>query len=397
MENKKRKWEREYEQYSNSTELDDRIEYLQDLINRKVATKDEYEGHKKVTAIKANLPKVKNILELRGKLDGEIKEIKAELAKRELSEKIDKAIIVLDDEMKKLEEEKIRLEKEIKDNPEKKAELQTKLAENEKKIQENNVKFGKCHEEKKKESKNAEKSKFKDITTEDLKAQSAQISMNISKCNLACNKLMQGFSWKSIEVALDKFENEKLTAKGKETAKMKQNREAAKAANEKQEAEKAIANLTKFQKFKNWAKNLWDKATAPFFEEDEKEQSEGPEKEEAKAESKEEKPKFWQKVKAWFKGEDAKTKTGDKGKDDSEKESEPKTPEKEPTKEDTFRQYLRQVAEKRIDGIEQEKLDAEKAEKEARRKAAIEKLKANREGKDTGAKITKLDKEDDGR
>jgi len=418
MENKKRKWEIKYEEYSSSTELDERIEYLGDLINGKVATKEEFEEHKKLAAIKNNLPKVKNILDLRGKLEEQVIELKAEISKRKLIATCDKYIEKLENQMKQLEEENEKLESEMKDpklTPEKKAEIKSKLEENQNKRQTNNRKFGEIQEEKQKNSKDAEKSKFKDITTEELENKELQLHTNISKCNLACNKLMQGYSWKSVEVALDKFENERLTAKGKNAEKMKKNRAAAKEEPEKEaekeaekepekeeekeaekEPEKALAKITGWQKLKNGAKAILEKIDKFLFEKDE----EKPEKEENTVS--ETKPTVWQKIKDWFKKEEK----------DSEKQPEKgpeKGPEKEPikepikqSKEDSFRQYLKDVAEKGIDCVEQERLEAEKAEKEARRNAAIEKLKANREGKDVGAINTNLDKQlygqdDDGR
>lgn len=373
---KKRKWEREYEKYSTSTELDERLEYLQDLINGKVATKEEYAEHKKLTAVKANLPKVKNILELRQKLEQQRKELKDEIARRELVGKYDKATKILEDEMKKLQEEKARLEQEIKDpklKPEKKAELQTKLAENSKKIQDNNIKFGKCHEGMETENNKIEQSKFKDVSLEELKNKAVSISSHISQCNLACNKLMQGFSWQSIEVALDKYEGEKLKAKGKEAGKMKQNREAAKASNAKgqqaksqdgeEQEENSLATLTTWQKVKNWAKSTWGKIKGQFVEDEEQEEQEESEGA-VKPEKAAEKPTFWQKVKNWFKEDESneKSEKGNSGKESSGKATD---------KEESFRQYLKDVAEKGMDGVEQEKT-------EARMKSAREKLEANR-------------------
>ena len=387
---KKRKWERDYEKYLASNELDERIEYLQDLINGKVALKEEYEEHKKLTAIKANLPKVKNILELRGKLEEERKEINQEIARRELIGKCEKAIKLLEDEMTKLEEEHSNIEKEMKANPEKKAELQTKLAENEKKRQENNVKFGNTHERLRQENEKTEQSKFKETSLEDLKNKAISISSHISQCNLACNKLMQGYSWQSVEVALDKFKGERLTAKDADAKKMQQNREAAKADKierkpakaenyveeepelegdgqpelegelqpEEEHEEKAIAKVTIWQKVKNFGRNLWEKA------------------------------------KKFFKGDEVNEQPEDQPENQPENQPE-KVEEVQPAKkEDTFRQYLRDVAAKGIDGVEQERLDAEKAEKEARRQAAIEKYNASRAGKDIGARITNLEKDD---
>lgn len=383
---KKRKWEREYEQYLNSTELEERLEYLQDLINGKVATKEEYDEHKKLAAIKANLPKVKNILELRGKLEEQRKELKDEITRRELVEKYGKAAKILEDEMEKLLKEKANLEKEIKLKPEKKAELQAKLAENNNKRQENNRKFGKCHEEIEIGNNKTQQGKFKDISLEDLKNEAVLISSNISKCNLACNKLMQGFSWKSIEVALDKYESERLIAKGTNAAKMKQNREAAKASNtkgqqanvklksqdEEEQEENSIATLTRWQKVKNWAKDFakttWGKIKEQFVD---KEEQEVPE--EVIESQIETKPTLWQRVKNWFK-EDEEKEQSEKDKGNSDKVKTEKVAEKE----ESFREYLRNVAEKGMAGVEQEKAEAEKSSKEARMKLAREKLEANR-------------------
>ena len=375
---KKRKWEREYEKYSTSTELDERLEYLQDLINGKVATKEEYAEYKKLTAIKANLPKVQNILKLREKLEGQRKELKDEIARRELVGKYEKAAKILEEEMKKLQGEKVRLEEEIKDpnlKPEKKAELEAKLADNDKKRQKNNIDFGKCHEGIDTENKKTEQSQFKDVSVEDLKNEATSISSHISQCNLACNKLMQGFSWKSIEVALDKYEGERLKAKGKEAAKMKQNREAAKASNAKgqqsksqdgtEQEETSLATLTPWQKVKNWARATWEKIKGPFVEDEQQEESE----EVVEAGTPEEKPTFWQRVKNWFK-EDESNEKSEKGKGSSDKAKSEKSGQ-EAGKEDSFRQYLRDVAEKGMDGVEKEKT-------EARMKSAREKLEANR-------------------
>ncbi len=431
---RKRKWEREYEKYSSSAELEERIEYLTDLTNGKVAMKEEYAELKRLTAIKENLPKVKNILELRGKLQEQREEINAEIKRREYNEKLDKATQKLEDEMKKLEEEYDNLQSELKKpelEPEKKAELQAKLAENANKRQENNKNFGKCQDEIKVQKSNSENNKFKDMTTEDLKNQATNISSNISQCNFACNRLMQGYSWQSIDVALDKFKGEKLTAKGPQAAKMEQNREAAKAANVKgktepakeakteesksdepktivwrskfadeksqeDEEENSLANLTLWQKAKNWVKGTVAKIKSRFQGEEEVEEV-----------VEQDEKSLWEKMKDkinQLRGIEEELEpekkplvkpTAPKQKTEQEVEAETEwekqckeaVQEEKPEKEsNTFRQYLKEVAEKGVDGVEQE-------QKEAKRQAAIEKLKANREGKDSGAIVTKLDKE----
>ena len=480
MEDKKRKWERDYEEYSNSTELDEKISFLEyaqenNGLNNGL-NKEEYKELKKLIAIKENLPKVKNILELKDQLLAQKEEIQKEIAERQKLAKINAECQKLDEEMKKLEEEKVTLEEGLKNNPEKKAEIQGKLKANQAKINQNNKDFGDKQEillkHKRQEDENAKQgkeNKFKGKSTEELQNEVLQISSNISKCNLACNKLMQGYSWQSVEVALDKYEKERYTAKGENAKKIQKNIDAAKDANakgdvsktgSKEEAEtkapeaetkapeaetkapedessataktenkdeNAIAVQTPWQKFKEWCKELWAKFTGKFYDEveiDEEnlENEENKEDVEEAKENVEEKQSLWTKLKdvvnnirnkkekeeakapeAEAKAPEAETKALEVEAKTSEVETKaPETTEKQETKQDSFRQYLRDVAAKGIDGVEQDRLAAEKAEKEAKRQAAIEKLKANREGKDTGAKITNLDKqlygqEDDGR
>lgn len=437
---KKRKWERDYESYANSTELDERIEYLTDLTNGNVAMKEEYQELKRLNAIKANLPKVKNILELREQLETQRKEINEEIKLREQIEKKEKENEDLEakmakefDNINKQNEKLVELLKSGKLSEKQKEVAKIKIKENEDKLkgnvskrQENNKIFGDNLEEIGKLKKQLEeKGKFNGISTEDLRNQVTQTSSNISKCNLACNKLMQGYSWQSVEVALDKFD-EKFTAKGENAAKIKENREAAKAANSKTEQlkmnfgpaakvepvknntveektiikpnsektkqepkreETALKIPTRWQKIKGWAKNWFERMFVEEVEED-KEQVEVPEKKSIFARIKE----------AFMKKEEADKQEENKHEEKTEEvakqeEAKKEGPVKTESKSDIFRQYLRDVAENGIDGVEQEKAEAEKAAKAARMQAAKEKLKANRAGKDTGAIITNLDKE----
>lgn len=368
----------EYEKYSNSTELDDRIAYLKDFIDGRDAFKEDYAEYKKLTAIKTNLPKVKNILELREQLKNQKQAIQNEIKERKSVAEVEKELVILEDEMKNLQEEHDKLEEKIKASktPEEKAELQAKLKNNEKQRQENNVKFGDCHEKNAEIRKRIFIGEFENMTMEDLENKALQISSNISECNIACNRLMKGFSWKSVDVALHKYETEKLVAKGQEATKMKKNREAAKAENSKEQQQVEASETI----------NTKNEEAEPTKTETSSENKTEKEETENALIVKEEKKSVFSKIKDLY----------NRAKNWILRRKEDKDEAKEPetlTKQDAFRQYLKDVAEKGISGIEQEKLDAEKADKEARRKAAIDKLKANRAGKDTGATITKLDKE----
>lgn len=76
----KRKWEVEYEKFA-SDEIENDIKDYEDLEKENKLTKEQYNKLKKLRAVKNNLPKVKNILELRDKLVAERKEIIAEIEK----------------------------------------------------------------------------------------------------------------------------------------------------------------------------------------------------------------------------------------------------------------------------------------------------------------------------
>ena len=89
----KRKWEVEYEKFA-SDDIENDIKDYEDLEKENKLKKEQYNKLKKLRAVKNNIPKVKNILELRDKLVAERKEIiaeiekiKAEIEKRENAEK----------------------------------------------------------------------------------------------------------------------------------------------------------------------------------------------------------------------------------------------------------------------------------------------------------------------
>lgn len=429
-----RKWEQKYEEFSNSKELEEKMAILEDKINGKVAFKEEYEEFKQLNAVKENLPKVKNILQLRENLEKENEEINKEIKKRESRVELNRAVEKLDKELKVLEKEYSKIGSELKSGKlteEEKMRKNLKLKEIESKKQKNNVEFGNYQDQLKIEAEEISKSKYKDISTDELKEQAYQGKMKISKCNLACNKLMQGYSWDSVEVALDKFEEQKFTAKGKEAEKMRKNRVAAKASNTKEQNKEAeqdketekdkVETKTKkqetvskeenqslavqeektmFQKIKEMFKKLTNKAKNWIMGkedfEDEVEEAindEKEEKDEKESESKESLvSKLINKTKEWINGQkesenDAKEVSKDKEEAEIKEEKKAVEEKKEEAKEseqpqkDNFKEYLKFVAENGVNISPEEKAKEDEINKTIEMLVESRKQKAEKEGK----------------
>lgn len=428
-----RKWEQKYEEFSNSKELEEKMAILEDKINGKVAFKEEYEEFKKLSAIKENLPKVKNILQLREKLENENKEINEEIKKREARVQLNKKIEKLEEKLKEHEAEWDKITKELKGelSEEEKTSKKTRLKQIETLKQKNNVEFGNCQDQLKLDAEEIAKSKFKDISTDELKEQAYQGKMKVSKCNLACNKLMQGYSWDSVEVALDKFKDERFTAKGKEAEKMRQNRAAAKSENEKEQNKEVVKNeneneneqvqkseaksqskeqksisnegnkslavpeeKTIFQKIKDKLKNLTNRAKDWIMGKEEEEIEENVaeviEETEKETESKETLiSKLINKTKEWMNKRNKSEKDEEvvENKKEEKKEAEVVENKKEDSKEDEqpkkddFKEYLKFVAENGVNITPEEKAKEDEINKTIEMLVESRRQKAQKEGK----------------
>lgn len=331
-----RKWEEDYQYYSSSILMEEKFAILEDKVNGKVAFKEEYAEYKKLSAIKANLPKVKNILELRKFLENENQEIKDEIEHRLMLTKIAKANEMLEEQMAKLEKDYAKLQTELKDkslSDEDRAKKQQLLKGIEAKKQENNNNFAICQEKFKQEAARNEKNIYKDIAVEELKEKSYQISMKVSKCNLACNKLMQGYSWNSIDLALEKFKDKRLVVTGEQAKKMEAMKSAAKSNGQKEsvkenDEEKALTvsdeKTSVFSRVKGFLQKGWNWVKEKFASKEDKTEQE---------------------------------------KTETEKKEEPKV-ETKTEKEEDFRQYLKAVAEKGVYAVAEEKRNQMETSKE---------------------------------
>lgn len=363
----KRKWEVEYEKFA-SNDIENDIKDYEDLEKENKLTKEQYNKLKKLRAVKNNIPKVKNILELRDKLGAERKEIIAEIEKRE--KKDDKASKESTERKNELEKERIELEKEYNELCEKlnatdldkkgKEELKAKIKENQAKRQENNKKYNEMTaKEVKSETTN---DKFKKESLESLKAKKQEISEKIGKCNLACNILMQGRDWKSVEVELEKFKGRKFKSpdqnKDKENGAEKESSDKENEADAQEKSEETALIPVK-------KKGLWDKLVN-FFK---REKNDGKILE-FKDETAEKKSLF-QKLKERFSKKDVDM---DIKLEEKEENKEENKEEEKKSKQEEFRTYLKNVAENGMDEAEKSHREDLKKKLEVYRNAEAKRM-----------------------
>ena len=230
---KLRKWEEEYMQYKNG-EKHKEMQEIQTKLNNKLATKEEYDKLMKMRKIEANIDKVSNIIELKQKLEEERKQIKEEEAKRESKNKnleeqnqkdeaIYKEAQEINLELSSIETDKEKVKEELKNkniSDEERENLNKKLVELDNKLQENNIKYTKNFEA----IKNIEKrvpekqpvmrsNKFSGISNEELDKKKFELSTKISKCNMVAGNLMKGMNWDAIDVKLEKWQDKKFVSK----------------------------------------------------------------------------------------------------------------------------------------------------------------------------------------
>lgn len=219
-----RKWEEEYQKWQ-SGEMDKKYNELKAKMDaKKDRTIEDYKEFQKMEKIKSNLPKVENLMDYKAKLNEELTLLKEEYNARrteenrnsdlakvkaeveenkkaiaEAEEKVDELVIKINetkdkDEIKALKEQRDHESKKLGDLNSKSAELKDKLEKNE----------------------NAKTTLNKDLsgyTTEELRENCFKVSSEISKCNFAAGLFMKGASIDSVKLELKEFKNRKFTSK----------------------------------------------------------------------------------------------------------------------------------------------------------------------------------------
>lgn len=219
-----RKWEIKYNELKNGN-LDQDIQQLKQKVEQKSATREEYKEYNKLLKIKDNMPKIANILEYKGKISEDIAKIEKELETlkkseyfNENSEKLSKASKAIDIKMNMISEEKLNVQKQLKNTKltkEQREELLNKSKELDKEMDDNNQKYVKLQSIL--EGKNRVESQVPAESREELENRKNELLQKRSKCNLVGRNLVEGLSWNSIEMNLDKWKDKTFTAKKAQT------------------------------------------------------------------------------------------------------------------------------------------------------------------------------------
>lgn len=340
-----RKWEERYEKLKNG-EFDSKIDELKSKISENKATREEYKEYEKLVKCKDNVGKVTNIIEFKERTQEYLNELKKEIQTRENAKKASQESI-------KIEVELIQIEKDLEDinnklknkglTPEEKSKLEDRKAtvlanrdNNNKKYMDNQAVL--------KEGLNKNE-KFKNYDDNQLEELKLKTSSRISKCNMVANSLVNGLSWDSIDLKLDNWG--KLTNKGEKLSRREKDQDKT---NEKEQPESKVEETVAIND-KTENKELRTKLGK-------------------QAEFAEKHPRL-AKIGNWFKKlfkqeallpekttieEQAKSEAKEEVENDSDKE---------------FKEYIKQIAEKGINGLEAE-------QKATRQQAAKEKLEQMR-------------------
>lgn len=231
-----------YEQLKNSN-LDQELKQLETKVQEKTISSEEYKKYNRILKIRQNMPKIENVLEYRDILANDLKDIEKEI---EIIEKLENAKGEkgeLEKNLKEMLKERDKLQKKLKKakKPEEKKELKESIKELDAKIDDNNNKFIEnqhiINESEKIENSNAMK---------ELQKAKENTMTKISKCNMVVNNLINGLSWDSIEINLDKWKDRKYTANKENSRKMKVKKEARKF--EQKDERRPIESVKKIMK-----------------------------------------------------------------------------------------------------------------------------------------------------
>lgn len=360
------KWEDKYEKLKNG-EFDARIDELKEKKSNKTATREEYKEYEKLSKAKNNLGKVENVLEYREKLKEDLKDLKQEIEIRRDAVLANLESRELEEELAKITEEIIKTEKELK-NPEiqedRKNELLAKREELYGKRDENNSKYAKA--QKALEGEFNREGELKDLSKKEIEDKALLLKTRMSKCNMVAKNLLNGASWDTINLKLDNLDKDKRFTRKKDEKSVEntknENSNLEKEVSGNASLENKSEELDERDLFSDSKSEAYNKNKQLMFEK---------------------KHPRLAKIQSWFKkmfGKEEKMlpEPEEKGKSEKIKAASAlnKTEEsKEQDEDKSFREYIKAVAEKGMDGVSMEEKVAK--QEKAERKLA-EMRKANR-------------------
>ena len=375
-------------------EQDKKIAELKSKFDNREITSSVYKKEiRKCEGIKNNISKVVNILVLLEKYENVRNELKQQIEKVEILRKYERE---QNKKEKKLEKDQKKL-KDSKISNYEKAVLIQQLEDLQNKKNENQEQFAKNHadiDEKKKELGLDEKL---GTSLQELKKQDTEMKTKIDKCKIVAESLMLGVSWNFVEVKLKEYDEQEqednkvnIDSLEEKIAKETENSEEKLIAEQEQnnieeiEQEEIVQEETEYEeieqgklnneenlpiaktrfprlaKIANFIKDKWNKIfnrKSENFEETEQNLAENLNETEKVETEQEESTKKVEDFKETLK---------------IPQEKEESTEKEEPTENDYFNEFLREVAEKGLDGIAKEKEEAIK-EAEARKEAEAKK------------------------
>ena len=221
----KKRWVTWYKNFK-SESMQARFKELEEKLQNKNISQEEYKEYQSMQKVKNNIPKVDNLIEFIDKLETELDTLKAEYNERERRteeigiEGLEKEIeLNLKQQDELLEKRKI-INKRIEETDDKeeitklKAEkegIDQDLSKLKFQANENNKRFAES-KNKEAEAKNS-KNVLSKYSNEELRARCFKISSMISKCNMVATNLMKGLSIDSIQVKLEDWKDKKFTSK----------------------------------------------------------------------------------------------------------------------------------------------------------------------------------------
>lgn len=244
MKDKKEKWEIQFEEYQNGG-LDKKLEELKTKYdNKEIDIKTYMKEQKRIDKIKANLPKIEHLVELREELKDLRNEIENEILLRTAEDKKNMEMGELEAEkdelMLKVQETEEKLKQPGLDDKDKKF-YEVELTNYKHKLRNNNDRYIELSSKFKPRT-----SQISKMSEQDLKQNYRKICMKLSRNNFFAKRLIKGYNIESIKEE-DKnidwysgkynIDMKKLIAKAKEAQKMKALKEANKKPDKTLEAQ----------------------------------------------------------------------------------------------------------------------------------------------------------------
>lgn len=212
-------WEEEYNSYINGKANERYIE-LEEKQNQRKQTIEEIAEFKKMNKVKANLEKVKNLLEYRDKLDANLETLKSEYEVRTVGEKLENEeqenlkkhneLVVKKREINRKMQDASLSDKDKQELSKQSENVITELAKLEEKQKKGNEKYLSNLAK----SKSVNRNGLEKYSNEELREQCFKLGSMISKCNMICSKLMEGQNLEqSIEPNLKNWKDRKYNSK----------------------------------------------------------------------------------------------------------------------------------------------------------------------------------------